>query len=155
MHRILNAARKVSDIACPKYHYRIRPESITKTYTANNLMDYADAHFARYTYFRDEFNEVFSERHEKLLEFVADGISKVWRWWYGCNADEKKIYAEKINSLSQFSRDHFPLFGYPSWPKYLRISAPFMRSSSGMSFAVLYALNQPYRKLWPEKANVG
>lgn len=109
MHRIMNVAGKVADISCPKYHYRIRPESITKTYTAKNLIDYVDAHFARYSFCEDEHSELFSEKQEKLLEFVADGISKVWRWWYGCSSEEKRLYGIKINALAQFSRDHFPL----------------------------------------------
>ena len=153
MHRIMSVARKVADISCPKYHYRIRPESITKTYTAKNLIDYVDAHFARYSFFEDEHSELFSEKQEKLLEFVADGISKVWRWWYGCSSEEKIQYSGRIKELHQFTRENIPLFGYRSWPGSLRISALFMHSNSNLSFAVLYALNQVFRKLWPEKAN--
>lgn len=154
MHKIISEAGSVADIADLKYHYRIRPESITKTYTAKNLMDYADAHLDRYFFFKEEMNNLFLEKHEEILGFVTNGISKVWRWWYGCSSEEKIQYSGRIKELHQFTRENIPLFGYRSWPGSLRISAFFMHSNSNLSFAVLYALNQVFRKLWPEKANV-
>ena len=152
MHRIVAEARSVDAVEKPLYHYRMRPDSISQTYTARNLLDYADAYLTRYEFYREM--RLSTEQPEEVAMIAAKGISKVWRWWYGCPDEEKKIYRDRVEALEQFSRDHVPLFGYPSWQKHLRLSAPFMRSSSVMSFAVLYALNQLYRKLWPEKANV-
>lgn len=153
MHRIVAEARSVAVIEKTLYHYRLRHDSISQSYTAKNLLDYADAYLTRYEYYRNEKPELSSEELEEVAMIAAKGISKVWRWWYGCNAEEKRLYTEKIDTLSHFSRDHFPLFGYPSWPKYLRLSAPVMRSSSNEAFVMLYFLNQLYRKLWPEKGN--
>ena len=152
MHRIIAGARSVAVVEKLLYHYRMRYDSISQSYTAKNLLDYADAYLTRYEYYRDK--KLSTEQPEEVAMIAARGISKVWRWWYGCTAEEKRIYAEKIDAIAQFSRENFPVLGYPTWPKYLRFSVPFMRSSNGASFAVLYALNQLYRKLWPEKGNV-
>lgn len=47
MHRIVVEARSVAVVEKPLYHYRMRPDSISQSYTANNLLDYADAYGAR------------------------------------------------------------------------------------------------------------
>ncbi|MBR4710799.1 MAG: glycosyltransferase family 2 protein [Clostridia bacterium] len=151
MHRIMHKASGVAVIPAVKYHYRIRDESITKIYSAKNLMDYADAYLESYGYLSTELSGLFSD--EVLLQLPAKGISKVWRWWYGCSSDEKREYAERIKELVCFARKHFPTFGYRSWPGYLRLSALFMHYNRGMAFALMYGLNQAYRKIWPEKGN--
>ena len=154
MHRIVDRASAVAVESSVLYHYRIRSESITKTYTAKNLMDYADARLSRYSYFRDERPDLFAENKEELLLLATNGISKVWRWWQGCKTEEKEQYKERIKELQIFTIENIPLFGFRSWPFSMRLSTVFMRSRSSASFVVLHGLNQLFRKLWPEKGNV-
>ena len=97
---------------------------------------------------------MISDKRQEVLRLPAKGISIVWRWWYGCSAEEKKAYKGKIEDLLEFTREHFPLFGYCSWPGYLRLSTVFMHSESVTSFAILYGLNQLFRRDWPEKCNI-
>ena len=59
MHRIVDNAKSVAIMPEMLYHYRIRLGSITKTNTAKNLIDYADARFSRYYYFRNEYPKLF------------------------------------------------------------------------------------------------
>lgn len=147
MHRIVDNAKSVAIMSETLYHYRIRPGSITKTYTAKNLMDCADARLGRYYYFKNEYPKLYEEKKEKLLLLAVNGISKVWRWWYGCKDEEKQEYNNRIKELLAFTKDNVPIFGYCTWPNSMRLSALFMHSSSNPSFAILYALNQIYRKL--------
>jgi len=154
LHRIVDEAKSIAVISKALYHYRIRLGSIMKTYTVQNLMDYADARLARFFFFKNEYPVLYQEKKEKLLLFAGYGISKVWRWWYGCSAEEKQEYNNKIKELLSFTKENIPLFGYSSWPITLRLSALFMHSSSNFSFAIIYALNQVFRKLWPKKSNV-
>lgn len=153
MHRVAAGARAVAVIPDALYHYRVRADSITKTYTAGNLMDYADAALDRYCFFRDEHPELYEEKREELLLFATVGISKVWRWWYSCNAEEKRAYNGRIRELLNFTKENIPISGFSSWPGAMRVSALFMHSGSRLAFAGLYGLNQAFRKLWPEKTN--
>ena len=152
MHRIIDKAKSVAIKSEVLYHYRIRSGSITKNYTVKNLMDYADARLDRYYYFRNEYPELYKGKKDKLSLFAVYGIYEVWRWWYGCKVEEKQGYINKINELLTFVKDNIPLFGYSSWPNYMRLSVLFLHSSSNLIFFILYALNQAFRKLWPEKA---
>ena len=154
IHKLLYSAGRVAVLSTPEYHYRVRPESITKTYSASNLIDFADAYLCRYYFFQVEAKELFSENREELLCFAAKGISKVWRWWNGCYREDQQMYESKIRELEQFSRENFPLLGYSSWPRYLRLITPFMHSKSSASFAVLFGLNRVFRKIRPKQGNV-
>ena len=153
MHQIVGKSNRTVLVQQPLYHYRQRPESITKEYSAKNLIDYADAHLSRYFWFREHEKELFAEKQDELLRFVARGISKVWRWWFGCSKTEKKNNMGKIEELKCISRDYLPLSKSHGWPLFLQISLPFMYSSSYISFLVLYYANGLFRKLFPHKSN--
>lgn len=154
MHEILYKAQKVTTVSALEYHYRIRRESITKTYTASNVIDFADAYLTRYAFYRDELKDVFSGNKVLMLRNATRGISKVWRWWYGCSPDEKKMYTDRLKVYEKFSKEYIPLFGFSSWPIYLRASAFFMHYGNNASFAVIYRINQFFRKVWPATDNI-
>lgn len=154
MHKIIYRADKVATDSSIKYHYRIRHESITKTYTAKNLIDYADSHISRYYFFKNEGLRMFEDRHDELLRYAASGISKVWRWWYQCNKEDREKYKNNIEDLRQFSCSFILRCWNKSWPKYLQFSVVFMHSSSTFSFACLFYANQAYRALFPKQSNL-
>ncbi len=146
MHLILNQAKSVAVLDATKYHYRIRNESITKTYTASNLVAYAEAYLLQYRFLLNECSDLFAVRQEKLLCLPAKGFSRLWRWWYGCDFEDKQRFHNLINDYVEFSKSNFPILGYKTWPMYLRVSSVFMHSRSPVSFAVLYWINQVFRK---------
>lgn len=153
MHKLINNANKVVTLSESLYHYRLRRDSITKNYTAKNLLDYADAHFARFNYLQNnkEICDLFSK--SEILAEPAKGLSKVWRWWYGCSKNEKKENIQFIKDMETFVHDNFPLFGYKSWPRHLRIATFFMHSRSQVSFFMVYYLNRIFRRIRPKDAN--
>lgn len=135
----------------PKYHYRQRDDSIIKNHTAKNLVDYAQSYLDRYYFFKETNNTLFINNEVQILKSVAQGISRLWRWWHKCNQSEKMEFKEAITFFRQFSKDHFPLLGYKCWPSYLNFCLLFMRSSSRISFALLFCANQTYRKVRPKR----
>ena len=146
MHLILNQANSVAVLDATKYHYRIRNESITKTYTASNLVAYAEAYLLQYRFLLNECSDLFAARQEELLLLPAKGVSRLWRWWYGCDSEDKQRFRNKLNEYVEFSRSNYPIFGYNTWPMYLRVSSVFMHSRIQVSFAILYWINQIFRK---------
>ena len=144
---ILREAGKMVCISEPLYHYRVRQDSISQTHTAKILFDYADANLSNYRYFHEHVKEAADDRPDRVTRLAAGGIIKVWCWWYGCSGEEKQKYRGRIEELTEFSRNHIPLFGYSSWPLILRVASLFLHSSNRVTFAVLYFMNQIYRKL--------
>ena len=154
MHRIMIKAKRVEIITESYYHYRMRLDSITRNYSAKNLIDYAEAHFERY-FFLQQDNSVKNQFSESvIMAEAAKGVSKVWRWWYGCNDKEKRENSVKLKEMETFIRSNCPLFGYYSWPFYLRLSSFFMHSRGKISLFILYHLNGAYRKMRPDKVNI-
>ena len=153
MHLILTRTKKVVVLADPKYHYRQRIDSIRFTYSADNLIDYANAFLNRYEYYR--LNNVLNHYDiaDQLFP-VSAAISKLWRWWYGCDSSDKIKYKNEIHMFKLFIKNHLPLLGYSSWPGYLRLSSVFMHTDCIISFMILYIINQLYRRVLPNKGNV-
>lgn len=148
MHRILDISGRVAVVPSPKYHYRQRPDSITNTYSAKNLLDYANAYVERYFYIKNRHLLLFEKERVQVLYLTTIGISRLWRWWYGCDKKQKMEYSSDINELKQFSIRNIPLFGYSSWPCYLRILTVFLKSDNVISFKVLYMLNRLCRSFF-------
>lgn len=147
MHLFLDQAERVVVVDALKYHYRLREGSITKTYSAENLVAYADAYLRQYSFIKNKYAALFTDAQDELLLLPAKGISRLWRWWYGCDRNERKSHAARVKEYCDFTRKRIPFFGFRSWPKLLRVSTIFMYSRSISSFAVMYWLNQVYRKL--------
>ncbi|MBP5311825.1 MAG: glycosyltransferase [Clostridia bacterium] len=143
---IVSKSGKVAVSDAPLYHYRQWAGSITKVRSADNLIDYADACLARHRFIMGSHPDLFERRQEGILRLAAEGVCKVWRWWFGCNKRDRQKHKERITELVRFTRKNVPLFGYRSWPKYLRFSTVFMYSRSGLSFALMYLITQAYRK---------
>lgn len=142
MHRVLSESETIAIIPDCLYHYRIRKDSISRKYSASNLIEYAHAYLERYNYYMDE---VFSDlllTSDDIQLFAVNGISRVWRWWYGCSIEEKIQYDFVIDQLYSFTRAHLPMLGSKSWPIEMRFMCVFMHSKSTLSFFSLYEINQ-------------
>lgn len=143
MHLILEQAHRIAVIPQREYHYQVRTNSIEKTYTESNLLDYADACLSRYYWFQNRYSSFFRENEFVLLFNCAKAIARVWRWWYGSEKKEK----EKIENLKQFTQDNFTPDIAKLFPSYLRFSIHFMRHNNTMSFATLYIATRIYTKM--------
>lgn len=154
MHLLVEKAKIVAVISEKKYHYRQRADSIKYTYSARNLIDYADAFLDRYKFYNKNKGILYTVNEEDQLLSVASGISRVWRWWFGCNRVDRKKYSKKIYELKQFTKEHFSLFGCCSWPLFLRCSCLFMHSDHAISFIVLYYVNQLFRIIKPANLSI-
>jgi len=154
MHLLIEQATVVVSMSDKKLHYRQRADSIKHIYSASNLIDYADAFLDRYEFYKRNKMKLPNIKEEEQLLLVAIGISRVWRWWFGCDKDDKQKYSKRINELKQFTRTNFPLLGCSNWPFFLRFSCLFMHSKSKVSFMIIYYLNQMFRKIKPEKSNI-
>ena len=137
-------AKTVTCVSQAFYLYRQHMGSIGSTVTMNNLIDYWNAYYDMYVGVQDYFiNEVEVKR--KLMELVANGAAKTWRWVYRINKDQRNT--EHINKVSLFVRKHFSVFGETEWRLYLRVTIFFARYVNSASLALCYYLNIGYKKI--------
>ncbi len=149
MYSVFERSRKTALIPKPEYHYRYRAEGISKTQSAKNLFDAAEAYLTRWEHFKEHEPAFFAEVRTELLRAAAGSISRVWRAWHGFSPAEKTAYRERLESLKDFVNAHIPLFGCRTWPVRLRLMMPFAHSASGTALASLYWINRLYVKCKP------
>lgn len=109
----------------------------------NNLMDNWNSRYTRYMQLRmlPEINND-QECIDKLEEDLAIAASRTWRWMYGIPRKERDY--KFLYMVSDFARNHFPVFGYKNLGVHLRINILSTRWVNGVVFALLYALNKCY-----------
>lgn len=149
MYKIFLKVNRVSCITKPLYHYRReRNHAISQTYSMANLIDFWLAHKSRYDYFLqdDRFNTDYIIM-EKLKEHCAAAIARTWRWCYSNTAREREQYASFFEEMQDFAASHFSCFGQKGWPLFLRFSIFMARFNNAFAFALLYHLNQGYKKM--------
>ena len=145
MPRIIAHSRVVCVLPTCKYHYRRRENSISKLHTAKNLIDCADAQLNRFSYFQTEYPALYMRKKSVLLRDCADGISRVWRWWYIQSRMDKETYQGRIIELQQFSKEYLSPTMVGKLSGYLRVSIVFMKYRCSASFAILHAMNKIYK----------
>lgn len=142
MHRIIEFCHRVATTQAFGYHYRQRINGICHTHTAKNLIDYTDAHLSRYYYLKDHNKALFTEKKKTLLKYIAEAMSRLLKWWDGCNTKEKQMYSDKLKEYKEFARKTVPLFGDTSWSPTARISMVFIRYLSPLYVSAYYRINR-------------
>lgn len=149
VYKFFLQAGKVVSIAKPLYHYRLRrKDAITETHTMANLYDYWLAHKSRYDYFLQDGRFNTDKKVINRLQYnCASAIAHMWRWCYENSAQEREQYASSFKEMQEFASSHFPCFGEKGWPLYLRLSIFLARFNNVFVFALLYYMNQVYRRV--------
>ena len=147
MYKFFLKDLSVVSISRPFYHYRqVRKNSITNTYTMNNLIDFWLAHKARYDYFSGDnrFN-TDQEIMDKLYYYCALAIGRTWGWYYASTDQEKEQYASELKEMQDFCIQHFPLSSISKLPLRERIPLIIGRFNNKFAFALLYYMLQGNR----------
>ena len=147
MHRILAQTKKTIMIPCIGYHRRGREGSITKTMSADILLDHAEACISRYNYFKNEQPDLFKECERILSIQCVNSISNVWNRWYGLYDKEVGGYKERIVKICQFSKNNLSPFMPGEISLGQRVTLFFSTHKNRASFAVIYFIRQAYLRM--------
>lgn len=151
MHVIMGKAKRIVTIPDVYVHYRKRAGSISMTRSAKHLIELPESRIARYTYIKEKEPALFIEKQSILLEYIAVSISRTWRWWYGCDKEERIFYTDRINSLRQFTKEKIIHSSHDSWPLHLRFTLLFVKYNNEIVFSFLYYLTYLYKKVTRKK----
>ena len=148
-HKLFLKATSCIYVSKPFYHYiKRRKNSITETFSMDNLIDFWQAHKTRYDFFlHDERFNTDEELMNKLQYWCAIAIARTWRCCFANTAQERKEYASFFEELQGFTFSHFPCFGEKGWPLFLRFSIFLARFNNEFVFALLYYMNLGYRRV--------
>ena len=148
-HKLFLKATSCIYVSKPFYHYiKRRKNSITETFSMDNLIDFWQAHKTRYDFFlHDERFNTDEELMNKLQYWCAIAIARTWRCCFANTAQERKEYASFFEELQGFTCSQFPCFGEKGWPLFLRFSIFLARFNNEFVFALLYYMNLGYRRV--------
>ena len=100
-------------------------------------MDYWNAHYSRFS-FLSALPEIKNDREviDHLESQIASATVKTWFWTYKIPKKQRDYHF--LQTVSEFVRNRFSLFGRPNWKLYLRIGIFFCRNINDVFFVVLY-----------------
>lgn len=143
-YRLLYSADKVGTIPLSRYHYTQRLSGISKKHNMKGLTDLWLSNKERYDFLRDIVSQYY---YQELLRSCAFSIARTWLYYNDCDLDDKKKYSDIVRQMNDFSREHFPLFGFSKWNIKLRIAIFFTHYTSNLAFWMVWLLNKLYRGL--------
>ena len=100
--RVLDRATLVITIPDALFHYRLRQGSIVHSYTAENTIDYWNAHKERLA--------ALGHRNDKMRRSLTSNcMSSIWRFWISYLASpksERAVFGATLEEMSVFAREH-------------------------------------------------
>lgn len=125
-------------------HYRNRNNSVSNIHSMKSLVDYWLAYRERF----ETLSTVSQEYYQITLAEAVSAISRMWRWYAGCSAEEKRQAKPWLDEMQRFVKEHgSSIFHNPAYSKHVRLTCLYARSQNPTCFRVLYLLNQIYRSV--------
>ena len=137
-------------VSAALYHYRMREGSLITGVSMSDLKEKWDAYHEKFETLMEipELAEDTDLRNELNIQ-SADVAAKTWRWIYSVPKSERDY--DHLRKISAYARRNFPVLGEKNWPLSLRICSFFVRYPNGVSFFLLYWINQLYRVFFSDE----
>lgn len=152
MYKVLEKVNKVIGLNRVMYHHTIRKDSISHSEEMEILIESWLAN-------KNQFNDLRTKKPycndkrlmKHLLHNCAGAFSSIWHRFYGCSNTEKKKYRMQMEDIAFFTKQYYPLFGFPSWTLKYRISVFLAHFYNRLSMALSYYLYKSFCHVNKEK----
>ena len=125
-------------------HYRNRNNSLSNIHSMKSLVDYWLAYRDRF----ETLGSVSQEFYQLTLGEAVSAISRMWRWYAGCSAEEKRQAKPWLDEMQQFVEKHgSSIIHNPAFSKHVRLTCLYARIRNPICFKMMYSLNQLYRSV--------
>ena len=103
-YKLLAAAGRVVVIPEILFHYRCRHNSISRTYSMNNLLDGWRSGQEKYAALTERVSD--PESMQQLIRENLMSVSRMWRCYGGFTETEKKLAASTVEEMRAFVAEH-------------------------------------------------
>lgn len=135
------AGKMVYTPAC-LLHYRNRLNSLSNSHSMKSLIDY-------WVVFHERFEHLgrLSEDYYRItLSDCIGAVGRMWRWYAGCSADEKRWGQAYLDQMQQFCGEHCSeVMGDPRYSKHTKWTCRYAGTQNPVVFRALYQMNKLYR----------
>ena len=150
-YRIYAATDLVACIDSVLYHYRQQNGSIIHQNDMRLLRLWLCNH-EKYDYIYNVLRakipeDVYRKIEDDQLQKCVYAAGKNWAWWNGNPVKERREHSDELKFISEFVRQHVPLFGRKHWGPYNRVSALITRYPNRVALGMAWCMNQVSRKM--------
>lgn len=139
-YRLLQIAGKLVYTPAPLIHYRNRRGSLSNIHSMKSLVDY-------WLVYRERFDTLggLSDQYYKVaLSETINAISRMWRWYAGCTAQEKKQGKVTLDEMQHFIEEHRREITKGPYSKHVKTTCYYARTTNSFILRLLYLANKIY-----------
>ena len=103
-HLVCRRLRKVTCLPDELFHYRIRNDSISRTRSVPNLVDYWQAYSQR----QEDLPDISDELQASLTRNRISAAFRTWCWLASCPVEDRRAACEEIHAMCHFARENLP-----------------------------------------------
>lgn len=140
-YKVLWKADKLAYTPDPLIHYRNREGSLSNVHSMKSLLDYWFVYRERF----DTLSPISDQYYKAAVSEAVGAISRMWRWYAGCNEQEKREANEILNDMRIFVEKHRREVTSGAYSGHVKAACYYARMRSPLIFNLLYSLNTLYR----------
>lgn len=127
----------------PEYliHYRNRAGSLSNIHSMKSLIDYWLVYRERF----DTLSPISTDYYKTALSEAVGAISRMWRWYAGCDEEEKKEAEKTLDEMQSFMDEHRREVMRGPYSKHVKATCWYTRNNP-LVFNLLFSMNSIYRK---------
>lgn len=146
LYKVILNANIVSSTSERLFHHRLRNDSISHTYSMENVIDRWNAYYDRFL-FMELQPQVYNDQEciTIMKERLAEIIITIWN--LSCDIPAKERNYDLLRMISNFVRKHIPLFGYVNLGLRGRIVLLFANYPNNVSLSCLHILKNIFTLL--------
>ena len=143
-YQLVRQATKLVYLPDCLIHYRNRQNSLSNIHSMKSLVDYWLAYRERF----EELGVVSGDYYQITVAEAVSAVSRMWRWYAGCSAEEKRDAQKWLDEMQLFLKEHGgSIIHNPAYSKHVRLTCLYASIRNPICFKILFSLNQLYRSV--------
>jgi hypothetical protein len=106
-----------------------------------SLVDYWIVYRERF----DTLGSISDKYYRVALSECISAISRMWRWYSGCNKEEQRRAAKTLEEMQRFLEEHRKEVLSGAYSKHVKATCYYARTKNPLVFKSLYSFNSLYR----------
>lgn len=139
-YKLLQKAEKLAYTPAPLIHYRNREGSLSNVHSMKSLTDYWTVYRERF----DVLSPISEQYYKTALSETVGAISRMWRWYAGCNKEEQRRAEKTLEEMQRFLEEHREEVLNGPYSKHVKATCLYARNNP-LAFKLLHSMNTIYR----------
>ena len=140
-YKLLQKAQLLAYTPTPLIHYRNREGSLSNVHSMKSLTDYWRVYRERF----DMLSPISEQYYKTALSETVGAISRMWRWYAGCDKEEQQEAEKMLNTMQRFLEEHRREVIHGPYSRHVKATCYYARYQNPLIFKLLFIFNTIYR----------